>query len=230
MDRELESTITENPRRTLNDLKPGIDYGELRRLPRGFADCLRKLKFRQACEVLEETLKRAPPWTELTLPDPTFPGIASNPLTFTLPAFDLLNDDHRSWKRRADQAWREFRVKEYGEYLKRSTANWKIFTESAHKMRSGGPKRDDAMPEALRYELAARRYCLKESWASLQRRAGNYNKDRVRRMVTDLLNSLGLSALHKDPRAAAISDCRAECSERHSRHSERYSVRRVTQE
>src|SRR5579862_7303846 len=124
MDREqpAEPTSPEDPRRALNDLRPGIDYREMRRLPRGFSDCLRKLKFLQACEALEEPLKRAPPWTELTLPGLPFPGIASNPLTFTLPAFDLLNDDHRSWRKKADQAWREFRVKEYGEHLKKSRA------------------------------------------------------------------------------------------------------------
>jgi hypothetical protein len=100
-----------------------------------------------------------------------------------------MKDDHRSWKKKADAAWRNFRAREFGPYLKKSTTLRRAFTVSSFGMRA---KKGNDLPEALRYELAARRYGFTESWSSLHRRAGTYNEDSIRLMITALLKSLGL--------------------------------------
>ena len=196
MDREpaANSASTEGARRNLSDLKPGIDYEELTRLPRGFSDGSNRLKFVKACEAVGVANDNVP-WQEegLVLMDQSPQGIAVSPLTFTFPAFDLMNDDHRTWKKKADKAWLEFRDREYGPYLKKCTKLRRALTVSAFGMRA---KRNNELPEALRYELAARRYGLRESWSSLHRRVGGYSEDSIRLMITALLRSLGLPSTH----------------------------------
>jgi hypothetical protein len=195
-----ESAGIETARRSLSNLKADVDYKQLSRLPVGSPDDVSKLKFLQACEAVGVPREKIP-WREkgLVLPGAAHLGIAHPPLTFTLPAFRLMNDNHRSWRRRADKAWREFRDREYGPYLKKCTKAQRVFTVPALKMRFNGAKRNDALPELLRYELAARRYGLNQTWSSLQELAGNYHQDRIRRMITDLLISLELKSVRKRP-------------------------------
>ena len=195
--------------RRLDDLQPGVDYLEPKFLPRGMPDHLARIEFWKACERLKIPQERWPTFdgVPMLLPGPAQPtresnpslGIAQFPLIFTLPAFDLAMDDHRGWKTKVHKAWREFCEKEFGPYLKKGTrAQEKFMGNKRSPMRFNGKKRDDVIPAALRYELAARRYCLGETWQELQKRS-NYRADRIRKSVNKILKSVGLTDGHKRP-------------------------------
>lgn len=200
-----------NLRRSLNDLKSGIDYLEPKYfLPQGVPDQIRMLDFLKACERLEIPREKWPDVGSLVLPGASEPlpgtapsdsptmGIAIEPLVFTLPAFDLCAHDHRTWKKKANEAWRKFRQEQFGPYLKTCTKHQRLAARSGalvrrKTLRLGGVKRQ-AIPLERRYELAARRYCLGETWAALQKHyEGAYRLDQVRKMVTEILSALRLA-------------------------------------
>jgi hypothetical protein len=173
-----------------------IDYLDVRALPGKMADYINRLEIWRACLRLKIPRSDWPIWGRpLLLPGPTQAGgpsmgIAGFPLTFTLPAFDLTGDSHRTWKAKVLAAWREFQAKEFGPYLKRSTANRRVFTAS-RMVRFSGEKRDDAMPINLRYDLAVLRHCCGKTWPELATHAG-LGRERIRKAVTTILRSAGL--------------------------------------
>jgi len=197
-------------RKSLNDLKAGIDYLDPKHfLPQGVPDQIGMLEFLKACERLKIPREKWPDFETLMLPGAQEPppgtvssgpktvGLAVEPLVFRLPAFDLSADDHRTWTKTADEAWRKFRKEQFGPYLKKCTKMQRLFTRSGalvrrKTVRPGGVKRQ-AIPVERRYELAARRYCLRESWAALQKQyEGAYRLDQIRKMVTKILSELPL--------------------------------------
>jgi hypothetical protein len=130
-------------------------------------------------------------------------GVSVNPLVFTLPAFDLFDGDHRSWKIAAERAWREFRKNAFSPYLRKCTTTRK-FAESIGlvvrrpQIRLAGKKRTIAIPPTTRFELAARRYCLNETWQQLPRPyEGLHTLENTRQMVAKVLSSVGLVPLTK---------------------------------
>lgn len=192
--------------RRLNDLQPRVDYLEPKFLPRGMPDHLARLELWKACERLGIPKQKWPRFDgeSVILPGPTEPvtesnpslGIAQVPLIFTLPAFDLAMDAHRGWRTKVRKAWREFCLREFGPHLKKCTRTRERFMVKRSPMRFNGRKRDDAIPAALRYELAVRRYCFGETWLELQE-GTNHSADRISKSVRRILESVGLTDYHK---------------------------------
>src|SRR5882672_3829233 len=201
---------TSVPQKWLNDLRPGVDYVDPKYyLLQGTPDHLGRLELLKACERLQIPQEKWPPFENVTLPGPPEPlpgtlisapksmGAAVKGLVFQLPAFDLCADDHRSWKRKAEQSWRAFGREQFGPYLRQCTEARRRATQRgmliARKgMRFSGAKRE-AIPLERRYELAAKRYCLGYSWAALQKSYGSvYRVDQVRKIVTQILSRLEL--------------------------------------
>ncbi len=197
----------------LHDLNPGVDYLDPKYfLPSGVPDQTDRLELLKACERLKIPRKKWPrfeavlpgwpaqlPGTESAAPKTV--GLAVDQLVFKLPAFDLCADNHRTWKRKAAEAWRVFREKQFGLYLKKCTKIRSLTVKAGglvprKTMRFCGDKRE-AVPLERRYELAARRYCLGESWATLQKQYhGAYRLDQIRKMVTKILAALDLIPGH----------------------------------
>jgi hypothetical protein len=128
---------------------------------------------------------------------PKTSGIAVEPLVFPLPAVDLGEDDHRTWMKKVDEAWKTFRRERFGPYLKKCTRLGRRSVLSGllvdrKTRRTGGLKRQ-AIPVELRYELAAQRYCLGKSWGALQRQCDSLiAPTRFESAVTKILSALEL--------------------------------------
>jgi hypothetical protein len=182
--------------------------------PKWIPDHLDRFEFLKACERLKIPHNQWPTFGGATVLLPGWylrpPGSASagkkvknlglavEPLVLELPAFDLCDDDHRTWKRKADQAWWEFRKNQFGPYLKKCTKirQFEVSRETLvprKQKRFDGTRRSDSIPSEVRYELAVRRHCLGSSWASLHKPyEGVYTPDRIRKLVTEILSRLGL--------------------------------------
>lgn len=197
-------------RKRLNDLKPGIDYVDPKHaLLKGVPDEIGKLEFLKACERLGIPLAKWPDFGTVLLPGgpAALPGaspapqksmgIASVPLKFELPAFDLCADDHRTWRRKADRAWKTFQHEHFGPYLKKCVTTRNSLTRIGmltprKRPRLSGVKRN-AIPLDRRYEFAALRYCLRDGWSTLQSMYdGVYSVEQIRKSVTIVLATLGL--------------------------------------
>jgi hypothetical protein len=205
----------------LNDLEAGVDYLDPKYfLPRGTPDQLLGLEFLKACERLRIPKERWPRFGNVLLPGPaeqlpkvsellpTTMGLAVHPLIFKLPSFDLCADDHRTWKRKANKAWRVFCSDQFGPYLRKCTKtrtfarNCGMIVPRTRLYRGG----EDTIPLSLRCELAARRHCLLESWARLQKGFdGIYSLDRIRKSVTSLLRTLDFDRGHGRSLGTAVS-------------------------
>jgi hypothetical protein len=194
-----------SPKR-LADLKPGVDYADPKHyLLRGFPDQVNRLEFLKACERLDIPHEKWPNFGTVDLPGGVeqSPGTApmsfntmgafAKQLTIALPVFDLCDDDHRSWKKKVDQAWMTFRKEKFGPHLKKCVKAQRLAVQMGllvprRKTRLGG-----SIPLNDRYELAARRYCLKESWATLKKMYGDVNSlARIRKSVANTLARVGL--------------------------------------
>lgn len=201
--------------RRLVDFKAGVDYLDPKHyLLAGVPDQISRLEFLKACERLEIPPERWPDFGTVMLPGgmaqppgtPQIPpqtmGVAVPRLSFELPPFDLCADDHRSWKRKADAAWKQFREKQFGRYLRKCTKTQRFAVKirllvPRKKTRFPGSKRNP-IPLEKRYEFAVRRYCLQETWATLQTmEKGQYSFDQIRKSVTKLLAGVGLKSGRK---------------------------------
>jgi hypothetical protein len=209
----------ENLPERLSDLQPGRDYLDPKYyLPECVPDHLGRLEFLKACERLNIPHEKWPTFDGQPILLPGWPeqlsgspspstksmGFGVRPLVFQLPPFDIFEDDHRTWKRKTERAWREFRKRQFGPYLMKCTKLRKQlasqgFLRPRKQVRLSGEKRNDTLPLELRYELAVRRYCLGESWSDLWHpHKSLYRFDQIRKAVTGILRSLGLPSGHKD--------------------------------
>jgi hypothetical protein len=199
-DKQNPSVTAVGPR--LTDIREGADYLKPKFLLRDFPDDIAHLEFLKACERCGIPHDKWPTFgrDKLLLQGPVGSrkgnpslGMAAFPIAFTLPAFDLSLDDHRSWKLKANRAWREFQQREFGPYLKRCTRIRAHLMVPRKSMRFDGNKRDDSIPVEIRYELAVRRHRLGATWAELEALyKGIYRRDRIRKTVTQILHSVEL--------------------------------------
>ena len=122
-------------------------------------------------------------------------GITTRPLIvqFEVP-YDLCADDHRTFKRKAEAKWQSFCDEFMGPYLKDVTKTRQFgigigLLTPRTQLRQG----KDSIPVGLRYELAAKRYCLKTSWGQLRQLCqGRYSEDRIRKCVEAVFMQVGL--------------------------------------
>jgi len=193
----------------LSDLRVGMHYADPKFCqPPYFGNSVALLHFLATCQRLEVPQDKWPFVGGLVLPGSPqgIPQNASTPqqeldltqgLWFELPAFDTCDDDYRSWRRKANRAFRQS-LKMLCRYLKQCTAR-RVEMESTGSVarkrppRLAAPKHYNPIPSRLACEMAVRRHHFRVSWSALHEPNRNrFTLNQVKTTATEILCSLGL--------------------------------------
>jgi len=142
-----------------------------------------RFRFLQACERLKISSDLWPKFPGLELPrEQEFPYTTGD--TLSIPPFHPLYESEAEWRQRAQQF--------FGRFLDMHAAKFRAwFKEELDKGTVTKVKTTrDTSPLDLRYEWAARRYCLREPYKTMC--TVEWSADRIRKVVARTFTEIGL--------------------------------------
>jgi hypothetical protein len=142
-----------------------------------------QLRLLQACERLRIPSEFWPRFPDLALPRKYSNGYITSE-RYALPCFEVLYESEAEWKQRARDGFEKFLEQE----AKGFRASLRLDLDSS-RLTSIKPSRDTT-PLDLRYEWAARRYCLRIPYKSMALKG--YTETRIRQSVSRVLREAGL--------------------------------------
>lgn len=161
---------------------PDYRYYPKKLLAAGTRDWSR-VRFLQACDRLKIPYDLWPRFQHLKLPAKGVRAyIRAHP--FALPPFDVLRDSDAEWRARAEDLFRQYCEK----FL--ATVSKKLDNDVSAGNLVKIEKPRDTTPLELRYEWAARRYCLREPFKEIS--TAGYSPDRVKQTVYSIYKVAGL--------------------------------------
>ena len=146
-----------------------------------------RVRFLQACERLEIPYEHWPDFGKLSLPPKV--RVGKRPPVFTPPHFDPLREGIGEWRRKAEGLFR----KHCDEFLTKVSEDLKGFVKSGVLTRI--ERSQGEAPPKLRFEWAARRYCLGERYKSMA--SAKYSDVAIRRTVSRMYALLDLKSVTK---------------------------------
>jgi hypothetical protein len=175
---------------------PGYLYYPTNLLPHGTRDWER-VRFLQACERLNIPIELWPDFGPLELPKRF--KVSKSPPVFVPPSFDPLRDSAESWRRRANKLFREH-CNTFLNQIKADITDW---VERGVLTKIKQRKRADSM--LLRFEWAARRHCLGESYKDIARNS-KHSPEMIRQAVHRILTSVQIKGVTKRGEAVPSQD------------------------
>jgi hypothetical protein len=143
-----------------------------------------RFRLLQACERLKIRSDLWPKFTDLDLPRQQYAFSQHVALPFPIPAFHRLYESESEWRERVHKDLNLFLDK----YADNFDAWFKEQITKGHLTKIKTTR--ETSPLDLRYEWAARRYCLREAYKSMS--SDEWSADRIRKVVARIFVEIGL--------------------------------------
>lgn len=160
---------------------PAYRYYPTRLLKNGTRDWSR-VRFLQACERLRIPYDLWPQFEPLHIPVNTAAHVHALP--FTAPPFDVLQDNATAWREEAEELFRQHCdgfLKAVSDRIQKSVSEGRWTKIEQHR---------GDIPLALRFEWAAKRYCLKEQYKAMA--SDQHTAEQIRKVVSKIFADAGL--------------------------------------
>ena len=146
-----------------------------------------RLRFLEACKRLGIPEDRWPqfPLDGLYVWPPTKFTLPAEKLVFELPPFDFISESATDWRKRAEAKFSQ----RCDEYIAQCLRGVDEMVKQGHFVKIEGV-RDKHSPLELRYEWAARRYCLGTQFKEMS--SSMHSPDKIRKAVHKIFSDTGL--------------------------------------
>lgn len=165
---------------------PDYRYYPANLLPHGTRDWSR-VRFLQTCARLRIPLERWPDFGKLALPATV--KVAKPPPPFKPPSFDPLRGGAETWRRKANEAFRQY-CTGFLDEISRDITGW---LKDGFLIRIPQPK--GRAPQSLRFEWAAKRFCLEQRYKEMA--TSEYNDALIRQAVRRIFLEVQINGVTK---------------------------------